>query len=187
MLTWILHAFLRLLFISQKISHPHHQWCYSLSDFFRITQMPASTYSTFFLLCICSKQFSLGSLHLNCGKRLRKMQFYSVKETRRQLLGMRDAGLSKRRALVVCLLPSGYTYFYSYRGMMDHHTKTNCALKLRPSCCMCLTSLLACDLGVTLLKMSDRLQLSEAASSTGHIHDEISSHGSYRLVRKFVG
>ena len=104
-----------------------------------------------------------------------KCNFTVLKRLVDRFYAMRDAGLSKSRALVVWLLPSGYIYFYSYRGMMDHHTKTNCALKLRPSCCMSLTSLLACNLGVTLLKMSERLQLSEAAFSTGHIHDEIQS------------
>ena len=114
------------------------------------------------------------------------MQFYSVKETRRQLLGIRDAGLSKSRALVVALWI--YILLQLQRNDGSPHKNKLCPkVKACPSCCMCLTSLLACNLGVTLLKMSDRLQLSEAAFSTGHIHDEISSHGSYRLVRKFVG
>ena len=62
-----------------------------------------------------------------------KCNFTVLKRLVDSFYAMRDAGLSKSRALVVWLLPSGYIYFYSYRGMMDHHTKTNCALKLRPA------------------------------------------------------
>ena len=127
-----MHAFPRLLFISQKIFPIFTiNGVICLVTFFRITQMPASILLTCFVYV--ANNFLLVHCILIVVKGSVKCNFTVLKRLVDSFYAMRDAGLSKSRALVVWLLPSGYIYFYSYRGMMDHHTKTNCALKLRPA------------------------------------------------------